>query len=707
MANSTVVIPGDGVTTLVTVNFVLGQISPEDVTCHVTGEVDSTGYPRYRTFTFNSGTSVQVDGAPCPVGQSYVFNRTVTHSKLLVDYEDGDGITAENLNKAQKQAIMLIHQLMDESDRAIKVPLGYIAPTFPLSDGKSLIGWDPQNNLVNRVPEGESAALAEDAANKILQAISSYLPYSILLLFGAKGDGALNPDGTGTGTGTIDNVAFQTALNNTPAGSTLDMLGRTYRITATLTVPPNITLANGWIDASGLPTNGKLFSIVGSAGTPIPLAANAAKWANTVVLDNVVGLAPRDIILIKSGALFYPDTSPGKFGQQARIKSIAGNTITLYDKVRLAYNVADSATVQKVNGVINVTLENIIATGGGVGKNQMFADCNFVSDIWLKDCHASNFEERNINLTMAYHCRVLGGSYRFTPKAGTGYGIAVNRASYDVVIDGVTCEDMRHGVTIGGVDGVNSIIKVVNCTMLAMTDAGIDSHPCSDECTFENNVIEGAQANSSSGIVSQGINCKIIGNTVRGRFSFGIWVQHISFENGSAIVMGNRVEGDGTGTLAYAVDVGGTPDVVLGSILGLVVADNTYSGCADGLRLYALRGDIRRFSVTGLVCQDPAGQSGRFCVLLRSAAAKVLADGVVANCTLVSASTTALVIHSIVGGVNSGVLITGNRIRGGGGTSNGIAGVGVSNYHIVGNQTTDVATPVNVTGTAVTQANNV
>lgn len=133
MALSQVVIPGDGVTTLLTVDFALGFITPDHVTCRVGDEVDGAGNPVYRTFTFQSSTLVQVDGTPAAVGQDYVFVRVVPKEELLVNWEDGDPITGDNLDKMQEQLMEATHEALDLGERAVKVAPGTAGPEIDMA----------------------------------------------------------------------------------------------------------------------------------------------------------------------------------------------------------------------------------------------------------------------------------------------------------------------------------------------------------------------------------------------------------------------------------------------------------------------------------------------------------------------------------------------------------------------------------------------
>lgn len=113
MALSKIVKIADGMTNQYMVSFELGYIKQSDITCQVNEEVDGTGAPIYRSLVFLSPEIIQVGGAPQVSGDTVTFTRTVDRTQLIVNYEDGDVMNDENMNTAQKQAIMLIHELLD------------------------------------------------------------------------------------------------------------------------------------------------------------------------------------------------------------------------------------------------------------------------------------------------------------------------------------------------------------------------------------------------------------------------------------------------------------------------------------------------------------------------------------------------------------------------------------------------------------------
>jgi hypothetical protein len=113
MSLSRIVAIGNGLVNQFAVNFALGYIKIADVTCQVNNELDGFGDPVYRTITVITPGLLQISGAIPGVGVDVVFTRTVSADTLLVDWEDSAVMNDDNLNLAQKQLIMLVHQVID------------------------------------------------------------------------------------------------------------------------------------------------------------------------------------------------------------------------------------------------------------------------------------------------------------------------------------------------------------------------------------------------------------------------------------------------------------------------------------------------------------------------------------------------------------------------------------------------------------------
>lgn len=113
MAFSRLKYPGDGSTVSFAVNFTLGFISRSDVKAYVIGEVDGLGGQLYRTITWINDGLITISGAAPTVGQTLVIERTVSKTALQNDYVNGAAVEAENLDNSNKQAVMLVHEVLD------------------------------------------------------------------------------------------------------------------------------------------------------------------------------------------------------------------------------------------------------------------------------------------------------------------------------------------------------------------------------------------------------------------------------------------------------------------------------------------------------------------------------------------------------------------------------------------------------------------
>ena len=104
--------PYTGGSQIFPVNFALGILRQEDVSVHVLGEVDGFGDQLYRTFTWVSEGEIEVTD-PLPNPSTVVLDRTVSKTSLEIDLEDSGAVTRVTLNRAFKQLMMNVHEMLD------------------------------------------------------------------------------------------------------------------------------------------------------------------------------------------------------------------------------------------------------------------------------------------------------------------------------------------------------------------------------------------------------------------------------------------------------------------------------------------------------------------------------------------------------------------------------------------------------------------
>jgi len=113
MAHSIITYTGDGVLVQFAIDFTLGILSRDHVTCQVNNEVDGNNDPVFRTLTFITDGLVDIGGTVPADGDEIEFLRTVPKTILQHRYMDGVAINDEHLDDSNLQLIMISHELLD------------------------------------------------------------------------------------------------------------------------------------------------------------------------------------------------------------------------------------------------------------------------------------------------------------------------------------------------------------------------------------------------------------------------------------------------------------------------------------------------------------------------------------------------------------------------------------------------------------------
>lgn len=113
MAHSIIEYTGDGSTTQYALNFTLGILSRDYVTCRVDNEVDGLDNPAYRDLTWITDGLVEIQGTAPALDAPIVFTRTIPKDELVHDYSNGSPIEESNLDQSNLQNIMLAQEFLD------------------------------------------------------------------------------------------------------------------------------------------------------------------------------------------------------------------------------------------------------------------------------------------------------------------------------------------------------------------------------------------------------------------------------------------------------------------------------------------------------------------------------------------------------------------------------------------------------------------
>jgi len=216
------------------------------------------------------------------------------------------------------------------------------------------------------------------------------------LSYGALGDGSND-----------DTAAIQAAIDdaNTAGGGIIFFPKGTYKISSSLTLYSNIILQGvGGSSIISLAIGNDAIAATGTAsGSGLALASDADAKQFDVVLADASSLSADDWIRIYSDDAF--DGSATQTQSEIRqIASIAGNTLTLAERLAASYTVVNSAEVELLTMVENITVRNLKFLGGGDGENQYGMTFTYCRNLKITNCDITDFYNRGIQL---WSCVVL------------------------------------------------------------------------------------------------------------------------------------------------------------------------------------------------------------------------------------------------------------------------------------------------------------
>lgn len=204
------------------------------------------------------------------------------------------------------------------------------------------------------------------------------------------------------------------------------------------------------------PSFSSLIRILGEVTTTnslLTVNANAAEL-NITVADGSKFVAG-DWIRIRSEAIFHPRTGAvwnEKLGEYQQIESVAGNVITLKEKLFGSYLTSDTATVDLAVMRKNITLRDFKMIG------QLNTDQNGIYIRQATDINIDRINFEDVFVTAVYLYDVVGASVTNTTvhrayRTERGYGLAVSNASRDVTASGNHYFNCRHAITCNGDQG--------------------------------------------------------------------------------------------------------------------------------------------------------------------------------------------------------------------------------------------------------------
>jgi hypothetical protein len=406
--------------------------------------------------------------------------------------------------------------------------------------------------------------------------------------FGAAADGVTN-----------DQAAIQNAVNS--GAKIVDGQGLTYKVNSRIILPSNITIQNFNFDMTSLPDSGSSTALYfglqanGTQGTALNLTVDAVAGFGpnpsiSLSLADAATLTAGDLIFVTSDQIWADSI---RIGELAEVLYVDGTTVYLQSPLTYSYAVADVGRVQKVNVVENITVRNCTVVGPSgltttpLVRNGFFGVQN-ARNIVVENCQIRNFQRSGVEFR-----RVFQGWMRscVVKNIIDYYGCSVFDASSYVTVTDNVFENTRHAVSLVSsttVGGINNYI-VVTGNYCTGRDASLDTHVSSDNVIFANNVCRGeGKLSAPSGIIFQGRNAVITGNTINGNLNNGVIVQpfvELAGYEGIVVVSNNLVDVQRNNIAANGIYYQASNSATRLPLKGIAISGNIING-ADGFGVY-------------------------------------------------------------------------------------------------------------------------
>ena len=337
-----------------------------------------------------------------------------------------------------------------------------------------------------------------------------------------------------------DTAALQDAIDNA-AGGRLDLLGLTYKVTSSLSLPSNLVMYNGTLNGSTMANGDTLLEALGTMGSSKAMNTINGE-ASTFVVSDATGIAEETVLYLQSATIFGADATTN--GELIKVRGVAGTTITPYRRV---YDFYQSSQVFFIPTMVkNIQLSNVHLIGGGNGLDHIAFNAFLADNVVLENCSSEYFGDRHFQFLRSMNCRVVGcNAFHSDTSTGLAYGFTALNGCDNVTFTGCTGGDHRHGVAIGAENGVDRNVTVSGCSFVACTDGAIDCHPQSQFIIFDGNICGcGSTEATQDGISAQGTDIIVSNNIVEGFSRTGILLQPLCVNSNfadSTLCTGNNI----------------------------------------------------------------------------------------------------------------------------------------------------------------------
>lgn len=404
--------------------------------------------------------------------------------------------------------------------------LADLADTSNVAKGDALVGFK-QSNAAGVY----ASAVARTVHQKFQEMVSARD-------FGAVGDGVAD-----------DTAALQAAITAVGlSGLRLYVPAGTYKITSPMTTTADLYMFGDGestvLDFSSMTGSAQIGLTINGALTQIQELSSASQGNNSVVFATTPTLVQNDVFVIYDTVDGSWNSSRPSYraGEWCEVRSVSGTTVNLTNTLYDGYTVAN-CDVYKLSGP-SVYLSNFkVKTSSMLGAITV-SRCRNVElrNLWG---YAEGYQLIEVDRCYMVNCDAL--NFYNKGRGSDDYGLIISNSQH-VKITNSEIYARRHGITIGGGDGVGSVpnrdVHIINCTLKNDILTGVpsaDMHGNMEDCVYIGCTIYGGA--TLAGKDNGYDNCTIV-NASGGWCTYGAEIKggNMSIRNSRIITYGNPAD---------------------------------------------------------------------------------------------------------------------------------------------------------------------
>ncbi len=373
------------------------------------------------------------------------------------------------------------------------------------------------------------------------------------------------------------------------------------------------------LDFTGVSTisAGPLLGVSGTYGAAVSLTADTAAGVRTVAADTT-GYAPDEMVRVYSNKVFDTTRTNTRLGEISFVRTVdTAGQLTLTTDAQNLYAVAETAKIQKLTPVKNVTIKNGSIIGPAANDELIGLMLTLCVDCEVRGVRSYDIDKRHIYLVDNVRTNVVGNFINQSRHATQAYGVSVADASRDIVVAQNNFVDVRHSLStnnnVSDSWGITRRVWFANNTVTDSApnigDGGggdaIDTHAGAEDIFIVHNSVYGSSGHGINFEARTGI---ISGNRVRFVKGSGIYANPRSDFSSAIIITDNTLNSIGDGV---DIDYGIAVSLTSASGVGYVLANNKVESNATALRVVgtaAYRFD--RVAITGNATETTGTANG-------------------------------------------------------------------------------------------------